>query len=159
MTEFERRSVEIAADSLAVSQWSAIIAASALLASIVAGILAFITVRTIIGQLESAKWNALLSFEQDMSLRRERFQEIARELPESGTVSPTIKARLKEAQENYLNAVERLSSSILNGQFPELEMKQSYREFIALTIRDFPDAFKAGTALRKTLKLHERWQD
>jgi hypothetical protein len=52
-----------------------------------------------------------------------------------------------------------LASSILNGQFPELEMKQSYRDFIAATIKEFPESFRAGTSYRKILGLHESWQD
>jgi hypothetical protein len=136
----------------------AALALGALVASIIGGFVAYLTLRTIVRQLESAKWNALLSFEQDISSRRQRFQDIAREL-EAGTVSPSIEARYEEAKENYLNAVERLASSILNGQFPALEMKQSYREYIVSTIRQFPASYQAGTPYRKTLELNERWQD
>jgi hypothetical protein len=93
-----------------------------------------------------------------MSLRRDRFHNIAREV-EAEAISPSIVARFDEAKESYLNAVERLASSILNGQFPEKEMKQSYREYIVSTIREFPDSFRPGTPLRKTLALNERWQD
>ena len=131
MTDFETQSLQIARDTLTVF-WVVCVAACALVASIVAGLVAFFTLRAIVRQLDSAKWNALLAFERDISARRDRFQEIARELDAEGT-SPSLVARFAEAKENYLNAVERLASSILNGQFPELEMKQSYREYIVST--------------------------
>lgn len=158
MNDFETQSLEIARDTLAVYKLGAFISGGALFASIVGGAVAYLTLRTIVGQLQSAKWNALLSFEQDISSRRERFHNIAHEL-ETGSVSPSVLARFGEAKENYLNAVERLASSILNGQFPEVEMKQSYREYITSTIREFPDSFRAGTIYRKTLILNDKWQD
>jgi hypothetical protein len=158
MTDYEVQALEVARGTLFVYQLGAGIAVGALLASIIGGVVAFFTLRTIVRQLENAKWNALLAFEQDMSLRRDRFHSIAREA-EMETISPSIGARFDEAKESYLNAVERLASSILNGQFPEKEMKQSYREYIVSTIREFPDSFRPGTPLRKTLALNERWQD
>ena len=158
MTDFETQTLQVARDTLTVFRWGVFIAACALLASVVAGVVAYFTFRAIVRQLESAKWNALLAFEQDISARRDRFHEIARELDDGG-ISPSLQARFAEAKENYLNAVERLASSILNGQFPELEMKQSYREYIVSTIREFPDSFHAGTIYRKTLQLNEKWQD
>jgi len=158
VTEFETQSLVVAKETLTVYQIGAGIACAALLASIVAAVVAYRTFQAIVSQLESAKWNMLLSFEKDIASRRDRFQSLAREL-ETAPVSASLPARMKEAIESYLNAVERLSSSILNGQFPELEMKQSYRDYIASTIKQHPEHFQPGTAYRKTLQLHEKWSD
>lgn len=161
MSEFEALSLDVARKTYEVYFWGDVIAATALLAAIVGGIVAVLTLRTIIRQLDSAKWNALLSFESDMAARRERFQGIARDLSQvaPGHDASALRSRFAEAQESYLNAVERLASSILNGQFPPEEMKQSYRDYIASTIREFPDSFRPGTGYRKILKLHDQWQD
>ena len=158
MTEFETKSLAIATKTMNVFFVGNFITIAAVIVAAVGGIFAYMTLQTIIKQLESAKWNSLLSFEADLSARRDRFHDIARELEQS-TPSTSIIPLYNEAKENYLNAIERLASSMLNGQFPELEMKQSYRTYMDNTIREFPDAFKAGTAYRKTLKLHEKWQD
>lgn len=158
MSEYERQSIDIAEQTLRVYFWGDIIAAGALFAVIIGGIVAFYTLRAIRKQLESAKWNSLLSFEADMAARRDRFTDLARELGATET-KPGLSERYNAAKENYLNAVERLASSILNGQFPALEMKQSYREFMASVIRDFPDSFRTGTIYRKTVQLHDKWSD
>lgn len=93
-----------------------------------------------------------------MNARRQRFSEIAQKLTSSS--EPAVhEASYEEAKESYLNAVERLASSILNGQFPESEMKTNYREYIASTIREYEDKFRAGTHYPRILKLHKKWQD
>jgi hypothetical protein len=156
MTDYETQSLQIATDTYHVYFWGDIIAATTLLAAICGGFVAFFTLRKIAQQLESAKWNALLSFEQDMSTRRHRLSDIAQKV-----ISEPIKheASYEEAKENYLNAVERLASAILNGQFPEIEMKTSYREYITVTIREYSDKFGAGTHYPRIVKLHDKWSD
>ena len=79
MSEYERQSIDIAEQTLRVYFWGDIIAAGALFAVIIGGIVAFYTLRAIRKQLESAKWNSLLSFEADMAARRDRFTDLARE--------------------------------------------------------------------------------
>lgn len=156
MTDYEAQSLQIAIDTYHVYFWGDLIAAVALIVAIVGGIFAFSTLRKITQQLESAKWNALLSFEQDMNARRQRLSDIAQQVlsePEK------YKAIYEEAKESYLNAVERLASSILKGQFPEPEMKTSYRDFIASTIKEYENKFRAGTDYPRILQLHQKWRD
>lgn len=158
MTPYEMASLDVARAALATNQnsttvafISAGIAAVALVASVMG---AFIIYR----QLRSQRWLTLLSFEQDMQARRREFDHLAADLVENPP-STLLMARFDTAKEGYLNAVDRLASSILNGEFPEKEMKQDYREFISAIVRDFPDQFRSGTSFRKTLRLYERWQD
>jgi hypothetical protein len=158
MTDYETQSLQIATDTYHVYWWADVIAAGALVAAIVGGFFAFLTLRKIAQQLESAKWNALLSFEQDMNARRQRFSDVAQKLTSSS--EPTEhQTSYEEAKESYLNAVERLASSILKGQFPEAEMKTSYREYIASTIREYEDRFRAGTHYPRIIELHQKWRD
>jgi hypothetical protein len=62
MTDYEVQALEVARGTLFVYQLGAGIAVGALAASIIGGVVAFFTLRTIVRQLENAKWNALLSF-------------------------------------------------------------------------------------------------
>ncbi|SJM90904.1 conserved hypothetical protein [Crenothrix polyspora] len=156
MSDYETQSLQIATDTLHVYFWGDVITACALLAAICGGFVAFFTLRKIAQQLESAKWNALLSFEQDMNARRNRFSDIALKVTSE---SAQHGASYEEAKESYLNAVERLASAILNGQFPEDEMKTSYREHITNTIREYQDKFRVGTHYPRIVKLHEKWRD
>lgn len=164
MTEYETQSLQIATDTYHVYLAADFIAAGALLAAMWGGWTALKTLKAIYQQLENsnqqlenAKWNALFSFEKDMAERRQRFADIKKQvIPES---AEKHQASIEEAKESYLNAVERLASSILKGQFPELEMKTSYREFIASTIRTYEDKFRAGTHYPRILELNEKWRD
>jgi len=156
MTDYETQSLQIATDTYHVYWWADVIAVGALVAAIVGGFFAFLTLSKIAQQLESAKWNALLSFEQDMNARRQRFSDITQKVifsPEEYQTS------YEEAKESYLNAIERLASCILKGQFPEAEMKTSYRGYIASTIKEFEDRFRAGTDYPRILELHQKWRD
>jgi hypothetical protein len=156
MTDYETKSLEIAQNTLYVYLGADLIALLTLIAAIVGGFIAFRTLRNIEQQLESAKWNVLLPFEQDMNTRRQHFSDMAQKL----IVDPAkYEASYQEAKERYLNSVERLASAILNGQFPETEMKISYREYIISTIREYPDKFVAGTRYPRILKLYEKWLD
>jgi len=156
MTEYETQSLQIASDTYHIYFWGEVIAAVALIVAIVGGRFAFSTLQKITQQLESAKWNALLSFEQDMNARRQRLSDIAHKAKSEPLEHSAI---LEEATESYLNAVERLASSILKGQFPEPEMKTSYRDFIASTIREYENKFRAGTDYPRILELHQKWRD
>lgn len=156
MSDYENLSLQIAKDTFYVYLGSDFIAFFTFLAVIFGGYTAYSTLKKIELQLESAKWNALLSFEQDMSNRRQRLSDIA-ELVKSEPEKN--RAIFEEAKESYLNAVDRLASSILNGQFPEVEMKADYREFITSVVRKNEDKFKAGTRYPKILKLYEKWRD
>jgi hypothetical protein len=158
MTDFETQSLAIARAALSVAWWADVVAACALVAVILGGIVAFRTLKVIIAQLDSARWNSLLSFEQDMASRRTKFHEIAAQMQ---TDAPTylLRAVHLEAKESYFNSLDRLASSILNGQFPDREMKQDYHEAITAVVRAFPEDFTTGTHYRKVVKLYNRWQD
>jgi hypothetical protein len=156
MTDYETQSLQIAADTLRVYFWGDVIAGCALLAAIYGGFVAFSTLRKISEQLESAKWNAFISFEENMYVRRHRLSEIMQKINSEPMEYAAI---YEEAKESYLNAVERLASAILKGQFPEDEMKTSYREFISNTVREHEDKFRVGTHYPRIVKLHEKWRD
>jgi hypothetical protein len=151
MTPFEAQSIAIAQQGLVMYFWADAIATVALVVSVVGGILIF-------GQLQSTKWNSLLSFEQDMQNRRQAFTTISEQIG-SGSPPSNLAAIYKSEKEGYLNSVDRLASSILNGQFPHKEMKQDYRDYISNVVTNFASDFAAGTKYRKTLKLYEKWQD
>ena len=172
MTDYEAQSLQIASDTFLVYLGADFIAFGALVAAIWGGKIAFSTLNQIrqqldiakssliliSQQLESAKWNALLAFEQDINARRQRYADIMHK-KKSSENPDEYNSIYTEAEESYLNAVDRLATCILNGQFPELEMKTDYRKFITDTIREHPDKFVAGTLYRKILKLDEKWQD
>ena len=158
MTDYETQSLMVAKATLSIYWWADVIAGCALAAAIGGGLVAYRTLKAIIAQLEIARWNSLLSFEQDMASRRTKFHEIAAQMQ---TDAPTelLKAMHLEAKESYFNALDRLASSILNGQFPDREMKQDYHEALTEVVRAFAEDFSTGTRYRKVVKLYHRWQD
>ncbi|MBC8285079.1 MAG: hypothetical protein H8E32_14795 [Nitrospinae bacterium] len=156
MTKFEIQNLELMARTIDVYDHSNILAGIALFIATIAGILAYRTFNTISKQLESARWNALLTFEQDLSKRRQSFRGLARDL-ENNTNVESVQQRFEESKEDYLNAVERLSSSILNGQFPEDEMKSSYLSYIGDVVKTFQNSYGTATPYRKTVVLYKRW--
>ena len=121
------------------------------------GFVAYKTLQAILAQIKAAQWSTLLSLEQDMASRRDKFQELGQTIGKSPTSVEQL--AFDEAKENYLNSVDRLAYMHLNGQFPEKELKQDYRDVIKETIRAFPSDFSPGTHFRKVLKLHDKWED
>lgn len=159
MTDYETQSLEVAKNTLYVYGGADLIALLALIAVIWGGWTALKTLKTITQQLENAKWNALLSFEEDMNNRRQRLSDIAAEVIPDSKDKHCV--RIEEAKESYLNTVERLASAILKGQFPEDEMKRSYREFMISTTRDSEFKEKIGdtTRYRGIKELNDKWKD
>jgi hypothetical protein len=142
------------AQSLAVSIVADVIAGIAVLAVIAGGVVAYMTLRAILAQLKAGQWSTLLSLEQDMASRGDKFRELATQLDD-----PHVKGKYYAAKESYFNSIDRLASLILNGQFPQHELKQDYHDMIKETIRAFPDDFTIGTRYRKIVKLHDKWED
>jgi hypothetical protein len=160
MTPFEAQSVAVARDQFWVFVGGDFIAAGALLAAVVGGFLAYKNIQIIIEQLRLSRWSTLLVFEQDMANRREAFHKIDADMRAQPQISQEVlRARFNDAKESYFNSLERLASSILNGHFPDAEMKQDYHEVITSVVRAFPDDFATGTRYRKVIKLFNRWQD
>jgi hypothetical protein len=155
VTEFERRTVEIAQWQFWATVGADAIAALALVAAVVGGVLAYKNIKLIVNQLELSRWSTLLVFEQDMAARGAAFQVISAE----DGARELFQERLNAAKENYFNAIDRLASSILIGHFPPDVMKQDYQEFITRVVREFPSDFDTGTRYRKVIKLFNRWQD
>ena len=151
MSAFEHASLQVAWATFYTYLAAAIIAALALCSAIYAGYLLF-------NQLKIARWTALLALEQDMAARRRHLTDIGHRIGSEGAPA-NITQVYRAEKESYMNSVDRLASSILNGNFPELEMKQDYRDLIASTVREFPEEFQAATRYRKILKLYEKWQD
>ena len=160
MTEFERQTVEIAQWQFWATVGADAIAALALVAAVVGGVLAYKNIKVIVNQLELSRWSTLLVFEQDMAARGAAFQVIAAESKTHPGKAPELfQERFNAAKENYFNAIDRLASSILIGHFPPDAMKQDYQEFITGMVRPFPSDFDTGTRYRKVVKLYNRWQD
>lgn len=151
MTAFETASLALAEKQYWLDLIYTVISGAALIAAIWGGYVIY-------GQLRSARWMSLITLEQDMANRRDKFLNIKDRLANE-TDTTAIAADYGVQKENYLNSLERLASSVLNGNFPEKEMKQDYREYITGVVREFPDEFMAGTSYRKILKLYEKWQD
>lgn len=151
MTPFETASLALAEKQYCLDLIYTAISGAALVAAVWGGYVIY-------GQLKSARWMSLLTLEQDMANRRDKFLKI-RDRLDNESDNASIVADYSVQKENYLNSLERLASSVLNGSFPEREMKQDYREYITDVVRNFPDEFRAGTSYRKILKLHEKWQD
>jgi len=152
MSEYELQSLEVAKHSLW-AYWSAdFIALGALIAAIVGGFIAYRNVRVII-------LNSLLLLEQDMANRRREFTKILNQLNDKSISTQELQSQFDEAKESYFNSLDRLASSILNGHFPDLEMKQDYKEMITELLRTFPDDFTTATRFRKIVKLYNRWHD
>jgi hypothetical protein len=151
MTPYEHAALQVAWATFYTYLAAAVVAFLAFCAASYAGYLLY-------NQLKIARWTALLALEQDMASRRRHLTDTARALNEPNP--PANMGLIYRAEkENYLNSVDRLASSILNGNFPEQEMKQDYRDLIAQTVREFTDEFQAGTHYRKTLTLYNKWQD
>jgi hypothetical protein len=163
VTPFEAESVAIARDQFWASVGGDFIAAGALFAAIIGGFLAYKNIQIIIEQLRLSRWSTLLLFEQDMANRREAFHKLSADIAAKPDISEIsgelLRARFGDAKENYFNSLERLASSILNGHFPDAEMKQDYQEVFTTVVREFPEDFETGTRYRKVVKLFNRWQD
>jgi hypothetical protein len=157
MTPYEAQSIEVARSALAASIFADVIAGIAVLAVIAGSIFAYLTLRAILQQLKGAQWSTLLSLEQDMAGRGDKFHELYKKIKASPTLAPDEECNA--AKESYFNAIDRFASLVLNGQFPQSELKQDYQELIKETIRGFPADFAAGTSYRKIVKLHDKWED
>lgn len=151
MTSFETADLALAQKQYCLDLIYTSISGAALIAAIWGGYVIY-------GQLKSARWMSLLTLEKDMANRRDKFLKIKDRLANEND-GTSIAADYDVQKENYLNSLERLASSVLNGNFPEKEMKQDYREYITDVVRTFPNEFQAGTSYRKILKLNEKWQD
>ena len=156
MSPYEAQSIEVAKSALTASIVADVIAGIALLAVIAGGIVAYLTLKAILTQLKAAQWSTLLSLEQDMASRMEKFIDLAKQI---NTPSPPQKEVFEAAKEIYFNSIDRFASLVLNGQFPQNELKQDYQDLIKETIRAYPDDFKPGTRYRKIIKLHDKWED
>jgi hypothetical protein len=151
MTPCDAQSIDIARSALTASIVADVIAGFAVLAVIAGSLVAYFTLKAILAQLKAGQWSTLLSLEQDMASRRDKFHELAKQKPSQ--------EEFDSARENYFNPIDRLASLILNRQFPQSELKQDYQDLIKDTIRAFPGDFHAGTRYRKIVKLHNKWED
>jgi hypothetical protein len=160
LTGYEEQSIAIAKYQLWCYIGADVIAFLGVVAAIVGGVLAYRNIKVIAQQLEIARWNTLLSFEQDMATRRTKFHDISAHMQANPDASAQeLQSRFDEAKESYFNSLDRLASSILNGHFPDSEMRQDYHEAITGVVRAFPADFATGTHFRKVVKLYNRWQD
>jgi hypothetical protein len=168
MTPFESASLAAARGQM----WAAI--ATAVIA-LGAAIIAIKTLRQLVQQVTVAatansidQLNALLILEQDMSVRRARLAEIAVEMGriqksdayklDASALEPVLR-QYKEAEENYLNSLDRLCFCILRGKFSDDELRADYRDVVKRAIEDFPDRFTAASPFRNILKIHAKWAD
>jgi hypothetical protein len=108
----------------------------------------------------------VIDIENTMHERRKDLSAIDREVAALSKVSnpdpddvSALSRRHKEAQESYLNAVDRLCATILRGLIPEEEAKRDYRDFVKdiLNIESFKPLFHSGTPYRNITHLHEKW--
>jgi len=159
MSQYEAQALVIAREAVN-ANWAAVgVASLALVVAVVAGLVAYNTLQAMVTQLDTARWNSLLAFEQDMATRRSKFGEIAAQLDQAGAPTDLLRKSFDEAKESYFNSLDRLASSILRGHFADAEMKQDYRDVVATVVRGFPDDFNTGTPYRKVVKLYNRWED
>jgi hypothetical protein len=156
MSPYETQSIEIARSALTTSIAADVLAGLALVVAVVGGIFAYLTLRTILTQLKAAQWSTLLSLEEDMADRMRRFLDLAKQMT---TSSPPQQQEYDTAKEIYFNSIDRFASLVLNGQFPQNELKQDYQDVIKETIRAYPADFGTGTRYRKIVKLHNKWED
>lgn len=157
MTPFEVQSIDIAKSALAASIIADIIAGVAVLAVIAGSVVAYFTLRAILAQLKAGQWSTLVSLEQDMAGRGDKFHELYKKMKASPSLAPDEECNA--AKESYFNSIDRFASLVLNGQFSQSELKQDYQELIRDTIRAFPTDFAVGTRYRKIVKLHDKWED
>lgn len=157
MSPFEVQSVDIARSALAASIFADIIAGVAVLAVIAGSVVAYFTLRAILAQLKAGQWSTLVSLEQDMAGRGDKFHELYKKMKASPSLAPDEECNA--AKESYFNSIDRFASLVLNGQFPQSELKQDYQELIKDTIRAFQADFGVGTRYRKIVKLHDKWED
>ncbi|SRR5260370_13806156 len=156
MSPYEAQSIEVAKAALAASIVADVIAGIAVLAAIGGGIFAYLTLKAILTQIKAAQWSTLLSLEQDMASRADKFIDLAKQMK---TSSPPGQEEFDAAKESYFNSIDRFASLILNGQFPRSELKQDYQDLIKNTIRNYQADFTTGTRYRKVVKLYDKWED
>lgn len=156
MTDYEAQTLALAKTTLSLYWVADCVAVFALIAALYGGFLGYRTLSSVVEQLKIARWNALLSFEQDMANRRSRFADVGAQLTTSAS-STILQATYNEARESYFNSLDRLASSILNGHFPDAEMKQDYQEVFTSVIRTYPSDFATGTRYRKVVAIYEKW--
>jgi hypothetical protein len=157
MTPYEAQSIEVARSTLTTYIVADIISGIALLAIITGGVVAYLTLKALLTQLRAAQWSALLSLEQDIASRMERFIDLAKQMDTSS--SPLQKEALDAAKERYFNSIDRFASLVLNGQFPQSELKQDYQDLIKNIICTYPADFDTNTHYRKVVKLHKKWEE
>lgn len=150
MSEFETQSLATAKATLYTYIAADVIAGLTFFAVLIGAVIAWRNVRSVI-------WNSLLSFEQDMATRRTKFQDLAAKIKDDK--AELTQLMFDEAKESYFNSLDRLASSILNGHFPDKEMKQDYLEVLTEVVRGFPNDFHTGSRYRKVIKLFNRWND
>jgi hypothetical protein len=148
MTPYEQGSLWIAAIQDGITFF-------ALVAAVVGG---FIGYRSI----KAAQWSTLLTLEHEMVSRQNKYDELDRHMKSLSPNDPDLKLlpfQLAAAKESYFNALDRLASMVLNGQFSQEELKQDYRDVIKETIRKYSTDFGPGTPYRKVMKLYDKWED
>jgi len=75
------------------------------------------------------------------------------------TILDPVIRQSNEAQENYLNSLDRLCFCVLRNKFSEDELRADYRDVVKRAIEDFPGQFTAASPFRNILKLHNKWAD
>jgi hypothetical protein len=145
MSPYEIESLTIAHWNLSACVAADVIAALALTAACITGLLIY-------GQVKIARLNVLLSLEQEMTQRCARFQE-------SASLVGVDRPQVDEARHQYFSALDRLAWTILEGYFPGANLRQNYHERLAVVIRTYASDFASATRYRHIVRLHDHWQD
>jgi hypothetical protein len=123
--------------------------------------------------LKHSNLTSIFQFETEMNRRKEQMASIRLKLSEflkdrpDETLSDSDKKyvealneAVKEANENYLNAFERISYFIVNKLLKEEDFRVEYREMLFDTIKeDNYDMFDIKTPYRNMMKLYNKWKD
>ncbi|KJL04352.1 hypothetical protein [Priestia aryabhattai] len=110
--------------------------------------------------------NTVLTLEERITENHIRMSEAITkvdELTAAGNQADLDKAKLtlNLAIENYLNSMDRLCASIINGLIPEEEYSRDYKSAIYVIVKNkhFTNKFNTGSPYPNIIEIYDRWHN
>lgn len=107
---------------------------------------------------------AVLAIESDLGERKEKIDELTRQIAINSSRSSVDSKELQAYQtaldaaiENWLNSLERVCFCINKGYIPEKDWRAEYRGYVADAIQNNGALYGAGTRYKNTIDVHEKW--
>jgi hypothetical protein len=117
------------------------------------------------GTLRLSGLLTVLQLAAEMNSRKQRVDEINREIAILAAKQNASKAALSAfadefdaAMENWINSADRLAFCIYKGYVKEAEWKTEYRNYFLKLLVDHPKYFGPGSPYHNLIDLTARWQ-